>query len=135
MGNPFARDKLDNLGVDAVCDMIVDGTTMTSISEQVGVSIASLVAWTAADPERSARVREARAQSAMIWDERALKGIEDSADPFQLARATAAGHHLRWRASKIAPREYGDKIQHAGADDKPLFPDSIRINLVKPGSV
>lgn len=41
----------------------------------------------------------------------------------------------KWLLSKMLPKVYGDKMQHTGNDEKPLFPESIRINLVKPGSV
>jgi hypothetical protein len=115
-----ARDALDEFGVEALCAAILDGTTMTQIARDIPVSIGSLIAWVAATAERSARVKEARAQSALVWDERALRVVEEATDPFELAKAREIGHHLRWRASKIAPREYGDKVQHTGDGGGPL---------------
>ena len=46
-----------------------------------------------------------------MWDERAGDVIQQAADPFELAKAKELAHHYRWRASKIAPRDYGDRIQ------------------------
>lgn len=117
-----ARKALDSLGVEAVCEFIYDGESMTSIAKSHGVSIGSLIAWVASDTERSARVKLARVETARIWDEKAERGIEDAADDFELAKAKDLAHHYRWRASKIAPREYGDKIQqeHTGADGGPV---------------
>ena len=92
---------------------------MTSIAGKLKVSIGTLIAWIGADPERSARVKTARTQTAKIWDEMALSGITAAADPFELAKAKEAAHHYRWRAKAIAPKDYGDKteIEHSGAID------------------
>lgn len=42
----------------------------------------------------------------------ALDEIRAASDPFALAKAREVASHLRWRASKIAPTDYGDKIEH-----------------------
>ena len=39
----------------------------------------------------------------------ASDGIAQASDPFELAKAKELAHHYRWRASKIAPKLYGDK--------------------------
>lgn len=114
-----SRDKLDSYGVDAMCNAIVEGDSMTLIAKSIGVSLSGLIAWVAADHDRSARVREARISTAQLWDERATSGIEAASDVFELSKAKEIAHHYRWRASKIAPREYGDKVAIGGADDLP----------------
>lgn len=115
-----ARDKLDALGVDAVCEAIGDKQSMTAIAEQAGVSIGSLLTWIEADPDRSARVRDARSVMARYWDELSETCIRDAADEFALKKAKELSHHYRWRASKIAPRDYGDRMTLAGDKDAPL---------------
>lgn len=65
--------------------------------------------WLASDSERSARAREARISAAQVWDEKAETVLEDKEVDIQRARELAS--HYRWRASKINPREYGDKLQ------------------------
>ncbi len=112
-----AADKLDALGIDAVCEDLIDGKTMTAIAKSAGVSIGSLFTWLAVDAERSARAREARIQAAKGWDELALAGINKARNTLELAKAREAAFHLRWRASKIAPKEYGDKMAIGQADD------------------
>ena len=114
---PIAQDKLHAIGFDAVCASLSDGKTMTNIASAAGVSFGSLQAWLDADPERSARAREARRRAARLWDEKAEAAILSAADPFELARAKDLAHHYRWRASKIAPREYGDKLAVGGDED------------------
>ena len=106
---PVAREALDAFGIDAVCNAIADRKSLTAIAEEVGVATSRLLAWIDADTERSARVREVRASTARLWDERAEHLLETAADDMDLKRAKELAHHYRWRAAKIAPKEYGDR--------------------------
>lgn len=114
-----ARAKLDEYGTDNLCQDIADTMTLTAIAKKIKVSIGSLLTWIDADPERSARVREVRISTAKLWDEKAEAGIANAPDEFELKRAKEMAHHYRWRAAKIAPKDYGDKIQteHSGHID------------------
>lgn len=53
---------------------------------------------------------------ALHWDERAEAAISAASDEFELRKAKEISHHYRWRASKIAPKDYGDKqqVEHSG---------------------
>ena len=126
-----AKAKLDAIGIDAICDRLSDGETMTRIAEAVGVSIGTLISWVNDDSERSARAREARILSARIWDEKAEHGIELASDAFELSRAKELAHHYRWRAAKIAPKDYGDKVsaELSGPNGGPV-PVSVTVELV-----
>jgi hypothetical protein len=117
-----AKAKLDALGIDAICDKIVDGKSLTAIAKNADVSIGTLLGWIEDESERSARAKEARALSARIWDDKATEGIEAASDPFELSKAKEMAHHYRWRASKIAPRDYGDKLtqEHTGPNGGPM---------------
>lgn len=110
-GKQTAQLKVDAFGLDALCESISEGETLTAISKSLEVSIGTLLTWVDAVPERSARVREARIATARLWDEKATQCIENAPDEFELKRAKELAHHYRWRASKIAPREYGDRIE------------------------
>jgi hypothetical protein len=116
---PVARERLDAFGLDAICDELRSGTTITKLAELAGVSAGSVLTWFDVDAERSARVKDARRAAAVLWEEKAEQGIADAADPFELSKAKELAHHYRWRASKIAPREFGDKVAVGGADDLP----------------
>lgn len=129
-----ARTKLDAFGIDEVCDSIGEGKSLTFIAHVAEVSIGSLLTWIEADPERSARVKECRSAMARYWDEKSEQCIEDAADEFELKRAKELSHHYRWRASKIAPREYGDKVtqEHTGAGGSQLMPTIIQLVAPSP---
>jgi transposase len=104
--------KLDDLGIDAFCDAVIDGKSYRKIAAELGISNSFIVKWLAADSERSARARAARILTAQDADEQALEVLQDTEiDP---ARAREIASHLRWRAKVVNPREYGEKLQIDG---------------------
>ncbi len=120
-------DAMDKYGIARVCESIMDGRSLRTIAEDAGASMTRLLAWIDADPDRSARVREARTTMAKVWDEKAEQAIEDAPDEFGLRKAKELAHHYRWRAAKVAPREYGDKValEHAGPDGGPIQTEDV----------
>lgn len=127
-GNSFAMRKIDAFGEDRVCNDLRNGNTMTATADYIGVSVGSLITWIGKDPDRSARVRESRMQAAAVWDEMAETLLRDAPGVFELAKAREVAFHLRWRASKIAPRDYGDRVQQeiSGKDGGPIKVEDIR---------
>jgi len=102
---------LDSLGIDWLCERIAECSSLTAVAKQAQVSKASLIMWVQSNADRSARAKEVRSWTAQAWDEQAEHAILEASDPMELARARELASHYRWRASKIAPRIYGDKLQ------------------------
>lgn len=125
-------NALDEKGIDWLCDRLTDGAMQREICDELGIGAATLGKWIAADPERSARAREARIASARAYDELAALGIMNASDPFELAKAKEMAHHYRWKASKINPKEFGDKVtaEHVGADGGAIQ-TAVTIQFVK----
>jgi hypothetical protein len=130
MGHPpdtgEARDKLNALGIEAFCDLIIDGVTMSQIACDLNINRSQVTRWIAADKDRAAQSDAARRFAARTWDERAelelkqagtAKNMGIAERKFELARAEALAHHYRWRASKIDPG-YGAN-PHEEADKNP----------------
>lgn len=115
---PTIAERIEAFGIEAVCERLSNGVTMTALAEEIGVTVGKLSQWIASDEEHSARAREARIHAARIWDEKALSVVEQAQDLFELQRAKELAHHYRWRASKTAPKEYGDKVtqEHTGVN-------------------
>lgn len=130
---PTIADRIEAFGIDAICERLANGVTMTAIAEEIGVTVGKLSQWIASDEEHSARAREARIHAARIWDEKALSVVEQAQDLFELQRAKELAHHYRWRASKTAPKEYGDRVtqEHTGANGGPIQA-RIAVEFVKP---
>lgn len=113
------RNKLDALGLDAVCERIESGESITQIATSLGMLQKSMRDWIAADDTRSARVRISRELSADACDDlavRELETLQPGATAAEIARARELASHYRWRASKRNPRIYGDKLDlnHSG---------------------
>lgn len=130
---PVAAEAMDVFGLDAVCERISEGLSLTGIAAEAGVSKGTLLAWLAAVPDRSACAREARAVSARHWDEQAEQELRDAADAFELAKARELASHFRWRAKAIAPKEYGDKVQVGNDPDNPMPTPTVNVTFVRPG--
>ena len=107
-----AQDKCECFGIEAICAMILQDVTQGDIAAEIGVSPAVLSAWLAASPERSARVRASREQSAQACDDKAegvLLALRDDSSPAAVTRARELASHYRWRAKVRNPRDFGDK--------------------------
>lgn len=121
MANPGEAEAiLDALGIEVLCDRVVDGETLTAICDDIGVNRGSLRRWVALDEKRMKAMHEARVASAQAFDELAEKEIRAAKSKMALSRARELAHHFRWRASKAAPKEYGDKVELSGDKNAPL---------------
>ena len=104
--------------------MLRGGLSQVKIAKSIGVDNERLHSWLAADPQRSARAREARADSARHWDDQAEKVLTEADEtvPGSIAKARELASHYRWRAKCYLPREYGDKqeVDHTGTIDHNL---------------
>jgi len=115
-----ARLALDEMGIDEVCEMILNGQSYRQIAAVASVSAGSVVSWLNETAERSARAREARAQAAILWDERAVEVIEKAQTAEEITKARELAHHYRWRAKMVNPKEYGDRTTISGDPENPL---------------
>lgn len=97
-----------------ICQHIEAGETISAIAKELGTFHSHISAWLGENQYRSARANVARAKSARYWDDRAQTMIEEASDAFELAKAKELAHHFRWRASKIAPSDYGDRLRVDG---------------------
>lgn len=107
-------NKLDELGIDGFCAMLVAGKSRAQISREIGVSPASVVEWLAKDPEYSARAREASLESADAYADMAediLAALPPDASQAQITQARELAHHYRWMAAKRRPQTYSERVQ------------------------
>lgn len=113
---PLTTQARRDWDLDAVCERIAAGETYTAIAADYGKTHGALSLWLAAEPNRSARAREAAGYAARVWDEEAEAGIRAATDVLTLGKARELAQHLRWRASKLSPA-YADrsKVEVGGA--------------------
>lgn len=109
-----ARKILDDLGIEGVCALVMEGKLYREICREIGVaSHSTLIAWLAEDAERGRLMEEARRFAAYSFDEMALEQFDGVENAVDLGVAREKASHLRWRAKAFNPR-YGDKVALTG---------------------
>ncbi len=99
---------------DAICERIADGESLREICASEGMpSKANVFRWLSADPaaaDQYARARETHADHE--FDE--IKVIADGATPENVQVARLRVDTRKWRAGKLRPKVYGDKVDLSG---------------------
>jgi len=100
---------------DRICDAIIEGGALYKICQQEGFpSERSVYQWLERNPEFSQKYTRARE---LQQDREAdnIVVIADEAEDANLARLQIDAR--KWRASKLAPKKYGDRLDlnHSGA--------------------
>lgn len=127
-----ASQKLDAVGIDAICAKVAECVTLQAIADDVGVSKWSLIQWINSDANHDAhvRAREIGADKHVedilsIADEVHVDAKYDGEDVRLVLDATAvARNRLRvdarkWLAAKMNAKKYGEKLAIGGATDLP----------------
>lgn len=118
-----ANDKLDKIGIDAICDLIEEDKSYKVIADELGVKKPTLLAWIQEDADRSARAKTALENSARFNDDAALQAIQalqPGATSAEIAKARELAQHYRWRARVRSPKVYGEKMTLSGDPENPL---------------
>lgn len=121
--SPASTDDFDER---SILRRIENGETLAAIAHTLGVDRSTLSRWLKADEQRSARAREARAAAAAAFDEQAEQELRASTNAFELSRARELAQHLRWRASKINPKAYGDRLDLSTDARQPTVAEALR---------
>lgn len=99
---------------DAICERIADGESLREICAEPDMpSKTSVMRWLASNAALSdqyARARELQADHE--FDE--IKAIADKASPEDVQVARLRIDTRRWRAGKLRPKVYGDKLDLSG---------------------
>lgn len=141
---PKPRDvyeRLDRLGLDWLCDQLIDGRSVRSVARELDASAVAILKWIDREPGRMRQYQLARqAQADAIVDE--LIELADSPVPVDDMGRTdsAAVNQLRlrvdtrkWIASKFRPGLYGDRVAvetNVNANLAELPPDQIMAKIV-----
>lgn len=118
---------------DEICNRLAEGNTLTSICKLDGMPhIATVMRW-ALDEEHpfcekyaSARERQADTMAQQIVDI-----ADEIGDPQALRLRVDA---RKWLASKMAPKRYGEKIEHTGPNGKPLQLSAPPVLILAPAA-
>lgn len=132
-------DRLDRLGVEWVCDRLIDGQSVRTIARELDASATAVLKWLDREPTRMRQYQLARqAQADALVDE--IIDLADEPVPIgpdgRLDSAAVNDKRLRidarkWVASKFRPGVYGDRVAvEATANLAELPPDQIMAKIV-----
>jgi hypothetical protein len=98
----------------------MEGESLRKICERDGMPHrATVLRWLAGNAVFAANIARAReAQQDFIVDE--MLSIADSATEENVNVAKLRIHARQWTAARLAPKKYGDKVEHSGPEGGPL---------------
>ena len=127
--------KLDAIGIAAICERVANCETLQKIADSAGVSKGSLITWLAGHADQYTRAREAQAD--VLAEDLLAIADEDTAttrsmgddvvvvvfDSTAVARNRLRVDARKWLAGKMNAKKYGDRTVLAGDDDAPIRHD------------
>ena len=127
---------------DAVLQNMRDGNSLRKSCLLAGVKIGTFLDWVAKDAqlaEQYARAREIlleyHAEEILEIADKAVGSTESGAtDTGAVQKQKLQIDSRKWILSKLAPKKYGDKIDHTSSDGSMSPPQAIEIVHVKPKS-
>lgn len=116
-----------------ICARIANGQSLVTICGLAGMPTRDTVhRWVLTIPAFSDKYTQAREMQAEYYAEQIIEISDDSArdmtvdedgnervDHDHIARSRLRVDARKWYASKVAPKKWGDKLQHGGAEDLP----------------
>lgn len=105
---------------DKICDELMEGKSLRQICELEGFPTRNTVLrWQHEDADFDAKCARARLMQADLMDDKILEAAEAcNEDNYQSTKVKISAY--QWRASKLAPKKYGDRTVLAGDEDAPL---------------
>lgn len=122
-------EKIPRPSLETVFEDIYSGLSYRAMASKYGMSLTVLFEFLH-DPEHSARIKEVRQASADMDSDRAEQVLMESEGTMaEVTRARELAQFYKWRASKKAPKYYGDK-NDPETDTKELTPPpSIHVHI------
>ncbi len=102
---------------ELICERIADGESLRAICEDDNMpSRRCVLYWLESNETFCAKYARAREAQADVMDDKILT-VADKCTPEDAAAARVKIDAYKWRASKLAPKVYGDKqqVEHSGA--------------------
>lgn len=114
---------------DTICERLMDGESMRSICSDEGMpSRTTLFRWMTDNEEfgtKCARAREIQADA--IFDK--MQEVADTENAEDVQRAKLRVSTMQWRASKLAPKRYGDKLDLSHSGTVTLAPEQRQAEI------
>ena len=105
---------------DKICEGLMEGKSMVKICKSPDMpSRSTILRWMNDLPEFEAKCARARLMQADLMDDLILDIAENcDEDNYQSSKVKLSAY--QWRAAKLAPKKYGEKLQHTGENEGPI---------------
>lgn len=128
---------------NTICARIAGGESLIAICRTEGMPVRDTVhRWVLENPVFSDKYAQARDMQAEFYAEEIIEIADDSSqdmtedangnervDYDHIARSRLRVDARKWYASKVAPKKWGDKIQHGGAEDLPAIKQQVDVTM------
>lgn len=104
---------------DEICDRIATGESLNTICQDLGIAYRAVLMWLRKYPEFMLKYMRARDEQADFYaDELRDIAYNVPADKDAIEKAKLKSENLKWIASKLKPRKYGDKLDLTSDGEK-----------------
>ncbi len=118
--------------IEAICDAIADGQSLRAICEADDMPTTQTIRrWLEDDAGFVAKYARAREAQADVMDDLILTTAK-ACDPENAVAARVKIDAFKWRASKLKPKVYGDKLGLVGGDGEGPVSLAVAVSFVKP---
>ena len=106
---------------DVICEQIADGDSLRSICKNDAMpNRATVFRWLAKNKSFSDQYARAREDQAESYADEITSIADNDSDDADVNRDRLRIDARKWVSSKLKPKKYGDRIQHANDPDNPL---------------
>jgi transposase len=109
-------DRLNAIGIDAICDMLSEGQSLRVVAKELGVNWMSMYDWLHRTPLQSARATAAIKAGAEAHEERAVAILEEAREEIKMFPELAGSitmlarerSQAAWRQAGLRDRRFSD---------------------------
>lgn len=108
---------------ESILERLAAGESMVQICQGEEMpGLRTVMRWAAEDEKFGTEYARAREAQAEVMDDKILKAADEANKDPQAARVKVEAY--KWRAAKLAPKRYGDRIDVTSGGDK-IEPDGV----------
>ncbi len=105
---------------DAICDLMLQKVSLRAIEETEGMpNRSTILRWLTKHPEFADKYARARETQADLLDDE-IQVAAEAADIVDWQLHKMRIETMKWRAGRMAPKKYGDKLGLVGGDGGPI---------------
>ena len=116
---------------DLICERLMCGESLRQIcSDESMPNRSTVMRWMASDDAFATKCARARDEQAELMDDLILDTANAcTGETFQADRVKISAY--QWRAAKLKPKKYGDKVEqtHVGDKDRPVVLTSLDASI------